>query len=37
MSWWAWVIVALVIYSLAVAWAIAFMRGAHVDDEGEQP
>ena len=37
MRWWQWVIVAAVIYSIVLAWAIAFLRGAHVDDEGEQP
>ena len=33
MRWWQWVIIGIVIYAAAVAFVIAFMRGAHVDDE----
>ena len=37
MSWWAWAIVAGVIYLIVLAWAIAFLHGAHVDDERTEP
>jgi hypothetical protein len=37
MSWWQWVIVGIVIYSIVIVFAIAFMRGAHVDDERIEP
>ena len=33
MRWWQWAIVASVIWVMAIAWAIAFLRGAHWDDE----
>ena len=35
MKWWQWVAVGSVIWVVVIAWAIAFMRGAHVDDDDD--
>ena len=35
MRWWEWVIAGGVIWVIAIGFGVAFMRGAHVDDEEE--